>query len=57
MHPKNEARSRLGLLPEIVGHWNELDLWVEESDGQITQITLFGEVSPETLVQIAESMF
>jgi len=53
----NEVRSRLGLLPEIVGYWNKLELWVQEPDGRITDIILSGEVSPETLIQIAESMF
>lgn len=54
---ENEARSRLGLLPEIVGHWNTLELWVQEADGQTTSIKLSGDVSPEILIKVAESMF
>lgn len=54
---ENELRSKSGLLPEIVGYRNELELWVSEADGQITQIHISGDVSPEVLVGIAESLF
>ena len=36
---------------------NLLYLWVEEPDGRITEITLDGDVGPEVLIQVAESLF
>ncbi|OTA41102.1 MAG: hypothetical protein A6D92_09960 [Symbiobacterium thermophilum] len=36
---------------------NLLYLWVEEPDGRITEITLDGDVDPEVLIQVAESLF
>lgn len=54
---ENERRSRLGLLPEIVGYENQLEVWVSEDDGQITRINVFGALSPETLIRVAESLF
>lgn len=35
---------------------NVLHLWVEEPDGRITEIVLDGDVEPEVLIQVAESL-
>src|SRR5690606_8842537 len=42
-----ERRSRRGELPEITGYVNELVVWVEEADGQVTEITLLGDLDRE----------
>jgi len=46
-----------GELPPIVAHINELTLWVEETGGSITAIRVSGNVAPEVLEQVAESLF
>lgn len=54
---ENEDRSKRGELPEIVGYENQLEIWVEEPDGQITQITISGAFPQEVLIRVGESLF
>lgn len=54
---ENEARAKRGELPEIVDHKNRLEIWVQEPDGQITEITILSSLSPEVMIQVAESLF
>lgn len=54
---ESENRSKRGDLPEIVRHENQLTLWVTESTGQVTEITLSGSLSAEELIKVASSLF
>lgn len=54
---ENEDRAKRGDLPEVVGYANQLTIWVEEPDGQITQIAISGKFPPEVLTRVGESLF
>lgn len=53
----SEERSRRGEHPAIVSYHNSLEIWVEEESGSVTVIQLFGNLDPEELIRMAESLF